>query len=322
MRRGLTVLLVFTALAARAAADDLALIVAPPQAEFASRIRGQIGDLPWSSRVVDETAGSSDRLDGALERGEREGARVVIWMERTPRRIRVFIVEVPTEHVFSRAITIEAEESESAAWEGAALVVRSALTTLARGGTIGVAAGPAEIEWRLAANAAIAVDGAAPRANLGPGIAAGVAIGEFEVWLEARTGIDERIAVGGARLSLWRVQTQLRGAWRVHADRDWELVLGVALGGGGYHRTTERVDSMLMATPPTLSPHLAGSVSGQLRLWFDASPLAIELGVSVDTIVPSPHWRIQSGSTESAGAAIAPWPIQPGITLGFVLRGS
>ena len=111
--------------------------------EIRERIEGQTSDLTWARVPAASTGAEATRALAlpplrrarALARGT--GATVVVWVDEGPGRFEIAIVDVEAGRVLLREIPFDDAE-RTANLEAAALIVRSALQTLERGGHIGV----------------------------------------------------------------------------------------------------------------------------------------------------------------------------------------
>lgn len=115
----------------------------PDDEALASRVQGQISDLPVELRVRPAAApgpGAVDPWRAAVELAGSESARVVLWFDQEPDAIGVHLAEPATRRLFFRRVQADTRHGgmgRSALAEAAALVVRSALKALEAGRQLG-----------------------------------------------------------------------------------------------------------------------------------------------------------------------------------------
>lgn len=115
------------------------LLLEPPDPGVRARIAGQTGDLRWQI-LRDPRPLPDGRVAApeALARGARRGARAVAWLEPLGAGWTVHVIEVDARRWMARPVPAgRGRFAASAAAEGAALVLRTALEAIGRGDPLG-----------------------------------------------------------------------------------------------------------------------------------------------------------------------------------------
>ncbi|UJR82790.1 Hypothetical protein I5071_48550 [Sandaracinus amylolyticus] len=299
------------------------------------RVRGQTGDLPWTIDRVENGAGDFER---ALAIGRARRAQVVVWFTREGNAIVVSVAEVDERRLFARSIQAPTGEA-SAALEAAALVVRGALSDLAQGGHVGIvmpAPPPVVVEPEpevpvvpppreepdarllVSLGAAIAIDGEAPRAHIGPAARIAVDVGIVELAVEGRSGVQEDLDRDALTVLVTRFAARAGAAIELIDDGEWRATIGAGIGIAGHLRSTDvRDDSLEPTSPSTVATFLAtGEVRGQ---WFPgAGPVGLDLAIGADVLAIAPRFVVQLA--DGLEVLHAPWSVQPTVSLGLVIR--
>lgn len=121
----------------------------PGDPELERRVQGQAADLDWTVEMGPKTplSGGAASLRAAERLGDDRNARVVVWLDPAGDGWIVNVVDVERGRLLVREVKPEGSVDDlgrSATLEAAALVVRSALRSLAEGGEIGVVPSGAE----------------------------------------------------------------------------------------------------------------------------------------------------------------------------------
>lgn len=311
------------------------MLVKPEDDELLQRVRGQTGDLPWALRVVETE--QAPAVPGGLRQaqalGEREDASVVIWLEAEDGGgWMVHVADVAHGRLLTRRVAPGPRTgplSRSAGLEAAALVVRSALRSLAEGGEIGVAPPsppprvtaapprassapppPSDVthRWGVSAGWHGVKDTSASGVRHGPRLRLEWRMNGWTLGLRGDLGLPVSLRGEGVEVRLWRVAGMaVAGRSWTLASR-WGLAVGLGVGTVVLRRDTERADVPLRGTDSVWLPRPAATVSAQLA-WRVTSRLHIRLGAGVDGVLSAVRFRVeQPEETTRLGAG---WPLQP-----------
>lgn len=322
---------------ARADAERLTVVVrlGARDATIVTRLRGQLADLEGVTLELEPGAGAIEpALDNQLAAAERlgaaHGARVVVWFIPRGKKLVVAIATPRDHRLFVREIPAAAESTMA---EAAAIAVRSAVRSIALGGTIGVevkpapAGPPATVE--PAAEPAVAPS--APRAS-STTLAASLG------WQAAFDGGADR----GAHAVAQRT-TLARGAWAASltlslgAPLDWRassdvvldvsrsgalvggerrigggLALGLGAGALVYHRSTQTAPSGLASTPSNSTVAFTGALEVTWRARI-AGSVGILASAGVDLVAGAPEAAIARAAMVEVVDTIR--PVQPRASL-------
>ncbi|WP_434388665.1 hypothetical protein [Melittangium boletus] len=118
-------------------------VTSPEDEALASRVRGQLSDLPVTLRTEPGPPpgeSAQEQWRAALELARAHSARVAIWFQITEGEISVHLADPTSQRLLVRSIPVETRRgraARSASAEAAALVVRSALSALLEGIPVG-----------------------------------------------------------------------------------------------------------------------------------------------------------------------------------------
>ncbi|HEX5059543.1 MAG TPA: hypothetical protein VFV99_09295 [Kofleriaceae bacterium] len=300
-------------------------------ATIVARLRGQLADLEGVAMESYPTGDSIEpTLDGQLAAAERIGAandaRVVVWFVARGKKLAVAIATPRDHRLFVREIPPAAE---SAMAEAAAIAVRSAVRSIALGGTIGVEVKAAPVEERaepipvpvpiakgaapVAIDAAlgwqVALDGGAQHGahalvqrttiTRGPW-GASLAL-ELGVPLEWRAGTDVALDVS-------RSGALLGGERRVAGG----VAFGVGAGALVYHRSTSTAPVGLAATPSKSTVAFASAVEVAWHARI-AGRIGVVACAGVDLVLGAPEAAVSRAAMIEVVDTIR--PVQPRLSL-------
>ncbi|KFE69220.1 hypothetical protein [Hyalangium minutum] len=300
----------------------------PEDESLASRVQGQLSDLPVVLRVSPgPSLGTSDaeQWRSAVELARSESARVAIWFSHETEAIVVSIAEPSTQHLFVRRIQADGAGGRlghSALAEAAALAVRSAVKALEAGHEVGVIVEPPpeppsapppeapppvspppsppapsspvrEGSWVLDLGWQAAVDGSSPRGQQGPRLGIAREGSTWRARAQLLASLQAQLSDAYTRVSLSR-HSVIVGAG-VCSKPTERLRLGADLGVGlsGFRRSTVALASEVSAVPPRLT--LAPFVSPELSARWRAGAVALEASISVDVLAGVPTLGYQRG---------------------------
>lgn len=272
------------------------------------RLRGQLADLNDVTLVIDANE-IEPTLDGQLATAERlsgeHDARVVVWFVARGKKLEVAVATPRDHRLFVREIPAAGESSMA---EAAAIAVRSAVRSIALGGTIGIEIKP-QLEAEPSPEPVVekppppAVTSHAPstsiEASLGWQVAldGGAANGAHA--LVQRTTIARDAWGAWLALSLgvpleWRAANDItldvsRSGAIVGGERRFgSLSLGVGAGALLYHRSTSTAPSGLAPTPSNSTLAFAGALEGAWRITLtDRVRFVARLGLDIVAGAPA-----------------------------------
>lgn len=324
-------------------------VVSPADEELLERVRGQTIDLPVELRV-DRTAIITSGAEPPLEEqlaaaralAASHGARIVVWFRSDPdsSHTTVFIAEPAADRVLMRRIDHGGDAApalaRSAAFEAAALVVRSSIKALAAGGRIGV-----ETRARPAPPPPPPVPELppAPRASVFAVAALGWTGALTDAELRGHNAVAGRIGLGrdnvqlaidaafGAEVAYRDDRTVVHLArHRLGVDAEYARALGVrstlsaALGAGAvwFERATDTLDAGVMATPATRTLVPIASASLRWRYRPSRAPIALELSAGVEASARVAHfgYQLDGGFVERTTM----WPVAPRLGLALFVE--
>lgn len=165
--------------------------------------------------------------------------------------------------------------------------------------------------------AVIAIDGAAPLANLGPRARVGLAIEALELAIEASVAPDEPVTDADVATHLVRVDSLATIAYALALDPLVGLTL--ALGGGAtIHARHTETAGRYQATPDAVLASFTGLAEARLTL-RPLPALGVELAVGALVPADAPAFVVvRADGTELARHTL--WPVQPRIALGVSVR--
>jgi len=307
------------------------LWLAPGDPELSNRVRGQLIDTAW--QVIDQgpapkhTPGDREaQLSFAFKQARAAEAAAVAWVQEGAEHITVLVLDVARSRLSAREIPRPSADmsQQSAAFETAALIVRSTLLSIESGSVVGEAVAepiPVAATARRERQPATATTAtAAPRHNpdpesglefwgrvgaqvnvnvgtlsAGPTLGAGISQGGFRLGLEAhwllprdqRTSFQEAGAEQEVRLSWWRIGAVITAEHEWHFSRHWAGFFGVQPGLTLLNRATR---SSPAVTPSSGETHVLPSLGVALglagpSLWDTLTPELI-LGAQFFARVP------------------------------------
>ncbi|NVB76801.1 MAG: hypothetical protein HOV81_00265 [Kofleriaceae bacterium] len=319
---------------ARADDEQLTVVVreGARDATIVTRLRGQFADLDGVTLELEPSDAIEPALDGQLAAAERLGAahdaRVVVWFIPRGKKLAVAIATPRDHRLFVREIPPAAESTMA---EAAAIAVRSAVRSIALGGTIGVEVKPEPIEPPKAVEPAAPVTPVPPHASSTTLAAAlgwqatfdgGADHGAHAV--TQRTTLARGAWAASLTLSLgapleWRAATDVvldvsRSSALLGGERriGGGLALGLGAGALVYHRSTQSAPSGLASTPSNSTVAFAGALEVTWRARI-AGSVGILASAGVDVVAGAPEAAISRGATVEVVDSIR--PVQPRASL-------
>ena len=320
-----------------AATPSLALLLDRVDGTLVERIRGQTAELAWRFEIQQTPVQVRDAELIAL--GRQRGAHALIdvaLLEQNTLVLRVFDVE--TSRVVQRDIPVHDEDlGHSAAAEAVALIVRSTLSDIDAGQSVGVRV-PVELPtdtpkrvpgtqvretpqlW-LSAGWGTAMDGTVAFGQHGPRLQLW---GQSRFWLVGAAidwGLPRRVSIGPAELELMRqriaafIGVALWNEWA--EDRQFFRVeLRVAAGAANYARTTLQTDAGYAPTPgstlwsPSVGPEL------NTRWVFPAADrhFSVDLTGALTYLPIAPTYSERVSPSEIIDSADS-WKLQPEVNV-------
>lgn len=290
------------------------------------RLRGQLADLDDVTLDIDANE-IEPTLDGQLAAAERLGAehdaRVVVWFVTRGKKLEVAVATPRDHRLFVREIPAAGESSMA---EAAAIAVRSAVRSIALGGTIGV-----ELEAQPEPEPAPVVEQPPPRATSTTNIEAslgwqvaldgGAANGAHA--LVQRTTIAHNAWAASLSLSLgvpleWRAANDVTldvsrsGAILGGERRFGDASIGVGVGALLYHRSTSTAPTDLAPTPSNSTLAFAGAVEGSWRVKL-GDRIGFVACVGLDLVAGAPAAAVSRNFTVEVVDTIE--PLQPRASL-------
>ena len=306
-------------------------------AELLLRMQGQTADLPvllQAEPAEGSARTSASRLQQAADRAK--AGVVMVYREPTPRgghRLRLLHRDrVLSRDLGDRPSLDTAPLHASAALEGAAVMVRSAVKALLSGellgdsidavlvGSEGDAGSPARLApaglrgffallaWQ------VRVDGHSPHAAHDLGVSAGWTAERWLLRATVSLGIPALLQDDRSTLALSRHQLGLGLAWVPWSNARLRLQIGLVASLCAFLRSTQDVDPLYDATPPRLLPALC--ITPQLGLWLRPAarlPLFAELALGADVLWGQPRLGYADGATFVERGTL--WPVQPALSL-------
>lgn len=291
------------------------------------RLRGQLADLDDVTLDIDANE-IEPTLDGQLAAAERLGAehdaRVVVWFVTRGKKLEVAVATPRDHRLFVREIPAAGESSMA---EAAAIAVRSAVRSIALGGTIGieikpqpepepVVEKPAEVPVVPASSTSI-------EASLGWQLAldGGAASGAHA--LVQRTTVARDAWAASLSLSLgvpleWRAANDVTldvsrsGAILGGERRFGDASIGVGVGALLYHRSTSTAPTDLAPTPSNSTLAFAGAVEGSWRVKL-GDRIGFVACVGLDLVAGAPAAAVSRNFTVEVVDTIE--PLQPRASL-------
>lgn len=290
------------------AEDKLAVVVraGPHDATIVTRLRGQLADLEdvtLAFEPVGETVEPTleAQLAAADKLSTSRDARVVVWFVARGKTLAVAIATPRDHRLFVREVP---QSSDSATAEAAAITVRTAVRSIALGGTIGVEVPREPVPVPVPPEPEpVPVPARAQRWTIA------AALG----WQAARDGGADRGAhalvqrttvargVWGASLTLslgvplaWRASPELaldvsRSGAIVGGERrlGGGIALGVGVGAVVYHRATSTAPSDLSPTPSASTVAAAAALELTWRARI-AAGVRLLAGAALDVVAGAP----------------------------------
>lgn len=318
-------------------------VVAGEDEELLSRVKGQTVDLDVTLEVVraprlEPTLAKQIEASAALAT-ERD-ARVVVWFRHTSAGGVVVYVAEPGA---ATALIREIDPPPTAAAEGAALVVRSALRALAAGGRIGVetaslveppapapdpditAALPAHAvatrtQWWAGVGWQAVADGESPLGQQGLTVYVGAARGPWRAGISVAASLPASLEDDLTIVDLSRHAAGIVVGYDVMRRDRIELELGIDAGILGHFRSTVAVSPDVAATPSTVTA--AGYVGPHVHLRWQITPRRegawLQLGAGADVVFGAPELGYELDGVFVSRNEL--WPVQPRFHLAFVLE--
>ncbi|WP_146210083.1 hypothetical protein [Vitiosangium sp. GDMCC 1.1324] len=317
----------------------------PGDEDLASRILGQVSDLPVVLRVSPgPSLGGNDgeQWRTAVELAESLQARVVLWFDREPEAIVLHLAEPATRRLFVRRIQSDERREtlgRSASAEAAALVVRSALKALEAGSQLGEPVvpeprvepvvtpppppvvvpppePPAPTEgWQLGVGWQAAVDGHSPRGQQGPQVAVGWEGRGLRARVLLLASLPARLSDAYTRVTLSRHAAGVAGDAALVSSARFRLGVGLGAGVAGFLRSTEPLQPEVEASPSRLIPALY--VAPELSARWRGGPMALEASVGADVLAGVPTLGYHRDGTFIVRNRL--WVVQPRFSLSVVL---
>lgn len=290
------------------------------------RLRGQVADLNDVTLEI-EASEVEPALDGQLATAERlsseHNARVVVWFVTRGKKLEVAVATPQDHRLFVREIPAAGESSMA---EAAAIAVRSAVRSIALGGTIGIEVKPHAPEPVVEEHVDMPPPPPRPRSTTT----------NIEVAVGWQVAIDGG-ADGGAQALVQRT-TLARDAWGVSlalslglplawnaandvaldVSRSGALVGGelrfgsysVGVGAGAllYHRSTSTAPSGLTPTPSNSTVAFAGAVEGAWHARLTDS-IGLVASIGLDAVAGAPEAAVSRGAMIDTVDTIR--PLQP-----------
>lgn len=338
-------LLGIVALPGAAIADPMRValrVVSGEDDELLSRVEGQTVDLDVTLDVVrvqrlESTLTAQIEASEALAR-ERD-ARVVVWFGHTPDGGVIVHVAEPGA---ATALIREMDPPPTAAAEGAALVVRSALRALAAGGRIGVEttslieappppddpdiAAPAAPEqsgrtrWWAGVGWHAVADGESPFGQQGLAVQAGAARGAWRASIAAGASLPAILEDDLTIVDLARHSAGVALGYDVVRGDRLHLELGVDAGVIGHFRSTVAVSPDVHATPSTVTA--AAYAGPHIHLRWQITPRRagawLQVGAGADVVFGAPELGYELDGVFVPRNEL--WPVQPRFHVVFVLE--
>ncbi len=324
-----------------AAADELRLVVllTPAQQPWLPRLEGQLADLDVAVEAVVGPAPISAAAALTIATGALRSRRAaaVAWLVADDGGWWVHVAVADGHRLLVRRVDARAEGlSESAASESAAMIVRTAMRSLASGQEVGevvaeppppppIAISPrptpstrvrprtrpwGQLAWRQSIDEpGLGHAGVEVRLGVARGPWRAALVGAYQpsaTITEPLATIAVSRATGGALigLDLWR-----RARWRLAV----ELEAGVTR----FDRTTVAATAPLSPTAGRATWSVVVTPSGRLR-WRVAGRAWLTAGAGLDLMARPP--RFSAMTSDGAVAVAAPWPVAPRVDLGLIVE--
>lgn len=296
-------------------------------ATVVQRVRGQLADI--SGVAIDIDAGEVEpTLDAQLATAERLGtehdARVIVWFIARGKQLEVAVATPRDHRLFVREIPAAGESSMA---EAAAIAVRSAVRSIALGGTIGVEVKPAVAEepvvetpvampvasksstsieaalgWQLA------LDGGASRGAHALVQRTTIAHGPWAASLALTLGVPlEWRAANDVALEVSRNGAQVGGERRFGG-----FAVGVGAGALLYHRSTSTAPGGLAPTPSKSTIAFAAGIEAAWHARI-TERVGIVACVGLDLVAGAPEAAISRDAMVEVVDTIR--PLQPRASL-------
>jgi hypothetical protein len=302
-------------------------------ATIVQRLRGQLADLNNVTLTLDANE-IEPTLDGQLTAAERLGAehdaRVVVWFVTRGKKLEVAVATPRDHRLFVREIPAAGESSMA---EAAAIAVRSAIRSIALGGTIGIEIKPTpEREPEPPPEPVVEKPVPPPpphaastsiEASLGWQVAldGGAANGAHA--LVQRTTIARDTWAASLSLSLgvpleWRAANDVSldvsrsGALLGGELRFGSLAFGLGAGALLYHRSTSTAPTGLTATPSNSTIAFAGALEGAWRAQL-SDRIRFVVMIGVDAVAGAPAAAVSRNGMVEVVDTIG--PLQPRASL-------
>ena len=295
------------------------------------RLRGQLADLNDLTLTIDASE-VEPTLDGQLATAERlsadHGARVVVWFVTRGKKLEVAVATPHDHRLFVREIPAAGESSMA---EAAAIAVRSAVRSIALGGTIGIEIKP-QPEPPPEPEPAVEKPAPAPtvhaastniEASLGWQVAldGGAASGAHA--LVQRTTIARDTWAASLSLSLgvpleWQAANDVSldvsrsGALVGGEVRFGSISIGVGAGSLLYHRSTSTAPAGLAPTPSNSTLAFAGALEASWRAKL-SDRIRFVVTAGLDAVAGAPAAAVSRNGMVEVVDTIG--PVQPRASL-------
>ncbi len=293
------------------------------------RLRGQLADLNDVTLNIDASE-VEPTLDGQLATAERlsadHGARVVVWFVTRGKKLEVAVATPGDHRLFVREIPAAGESSMA---EAAAIAVRSAVRSIALGGTIGIEIKPQpepEPEPVIEKPAPVPIARASSsniEASLGWQVALDGGSTNGAHALVQRTTIARDTWAASLSLSLgvpleWRASNDVAldvsrsGALLGGELRFGSIAVGIGAGALLYHRSTSTAPAGLAPTPSNSTLAFAGALEASWRAAV-GDRLRFVVMVGLDAVAGAPAAAVSRNGIVEVVDTIG--PIQPRASL-------
>nr|MDQ3032255.1 hypothetical protein [Myxococcota bacterium] len=161
---------------------------------------------------------------------------------------------------------------------------------------------------------------AAPRAHLGPALRLAVDVGPLELVVLGRLGAPEELAHDVVSVIVTRYTARAGAAIELVDDGEWRALIGATIGVLAHHRSTDVRDPSIEPTSASTGVSFVASAEARAQ-WMPplfSGALGVELAVGADVLATAPRFVLERAG--DAQVLHAPWPVQPTVALGLVIR--
>lgn len=314
----------------------------PEDTELASRLQGQLSDLPVTLEVRPGPAPGlppREQWRAVMELAEQGPFRVVIWFRHEPEAILVHVAEPGTRRLLVRRVQAQpGRTARSAAAEAAALMVRSALKALVAGTPVGDVVeeapppppvqppppppppppsppAPAPGGWGVSVGWQLLLAGRGPIVQHGAQLAVGREGRRLRTRAVVLATLPAHLTDEYTRVSLSRYALGGGLDAAVVASEHFRLSLGGEAGATAFWRSTRALVPGVEATASRLTPtlYVAPTVSARWR----AGVVGVEAGFALDVLAGVPTLGYQQQQTFVVRNSL--WRTQPRFALTLLL---